>query len=111
MRETIHTLMDFQTKILAYRVWLSKHRQVAYTQDEIYLMEEVLKNESALDKLEEEFVNFMNSVDMGEVEKVMQNLELMQTEYQFSYEDQRKSIKEVIGKDFTVEEILEWGER
>lgn len=110
MKETIHTIMDYQTKILALRVWLSKHQQVAYTQDEIYLMGEVVEKQSLLNGLGESLVKFLEDVDMDAVERIMQDKELLQSEYQFTYEDQRKSIKEVINKDLTVEDLLEWGE-
>lgn len=111
MKKTVNTIMDYQTKILALRVWLSKYKQVAYTQDEIYIMEEVLGKESKLYELQDEMIEFLTTVDNDEVEKILRDKELMQSEYLFTYEDQRKSIKEIINKDFTVEDLLDWGEK
>ena len=106
--EIIKELLERQTEVLALQVWIKSNRQIGYTQNQTDKMFAVLTRESLLDKKSQELMEFIEEHHSEELMAIITNRDLMQAEYKFTLEQQKEVIKNTIGLNYTVEELMEW---
>lgn len=110
-KDIIKEMLERETELLALQIWIKTKRQLGYTQDQVDLMFAVLTRESLLDKKFQELQEFIEEHHSDELMSIITNRDLMQEEYKFTFEQQKEVIKNTIGLNYTVEELIEWAEK
>lgn len=88
------------------KVKVKQNHQIAYSGDDMYKMMEFVKYQDQLEEFEKNFVEFIEAneehLDMEELHKLAE-LE----EYKVTSERQKELSKELINKEYTVDELIE----
>ena len=105
--EQIKEICRVQHKMVVAKYFVSK-MPLAYTQDDIGLLERDLKIRTIADESEKEMVNLLNKYGEDAIKNTFDDKEYLQKEEnRFTFEEQRQATKEVIGKELTLEEVFE----
>lgn len=109
MRNEVAKICKIQCQILALDLLL-RDAPIAYTGNDICRMEQDMANISKKDSLVQDINSFVCSFsedDSHVLMGIMQDPVLLKTDYLFTVEEQREAIKEVIGKDLSIEELYD----
>lgn len=105
--EEIKQICELQHKIVVCRVLINK-MPMAYTNDNVHQLEKDIQIRAKHDEYSEKMMELISKFGSEVVGDTFSNKELLQKpENKFTFEDQRKATKEVIGKELTLEEFLE----
>ena len=97
-------LFELGTKQTMCKLYLARHKKIAYTQDEVSEMFKNIKVEENLKQIEEEMFNLVskNQKLFDDIDK----LKKIAKENLVSFERQRELSRECIGKKCIVEDLI-----
>lgn len=105
--EQIKEICVVQHKMTICQILISK-MPIAYTQDTIYQMEKDLKIRSMYEDLQQDLSKLITKYGADCIGATFSDKEyLKKPENRFTFDEQRKATKEVIGKELTLEEVLD----
>lgn len=113
-KNTLHTIMSYNTKVVALQMYLAKFEQIGYTSDEIDIMMAVMEVKYVLHEVLEEYQEFLDSLtkqEKDELEKLgnkMENDPEIREYYQYKDEQTRHDIKEVLNTDKSLSELIDY---
>lgn len=113
-KEKFHTIMSYNTKVVALQMYLAKFEQIGYTSDEIDIMMAVMEAKHVLHEVIEEYQEFLDSLtkqEKDELEKLGEGLKNdpeIREYYMYKQEQTREDIKEVLNIDMTINELAEY---
>lgn len=106
-KDIIIKINELKTKEILCKLYLAKHRQLGYTNDEVGTMMKNLEIEGKLNDIEDEIGKLvMDNKDYFESVSV-EHLQELSSQYKITFDDQRKYAKEILGFETTVEELAE----
>ena len=105
--EQVKAVCNAQHKMMICDILISK-MPLGYTNDTINEMKRDLDIRVQKEGYEKQMKELIDEIGNAEIIKCFSDKEFMQKEEnRFTFEDQRKATKEVIGKEYTLEEFIE----
>lgn len=106
--EQIHEICKLQHKITVCEILISK-MPLGYTNADIAALERDMNIRSMHESCTRALNEIITSVGMEAIGATFGDKEIMtKPENRFTFEEQRQATKEVIGKELTLEEVLEY---
>lgn len=103
----IKEICKLQHKMVVAKIMI-KNMPVAYTNDTIYQMEKDLKIRAIGEECGTKMAELINKYGNEIIENTFSDKEYLQKdENKFTFGEQKQATKEVIGKELTLEEVIE----
>lgn len=105
--EQIKEICALQHKMTICQILISR-MPMAYTQDTMYQMERDLKIRSMYNDLQQDLSKLITKYGADCIGATFSDKEyIKKPENRFTFDEQRKATKEVIGKELTLEEVID----
>ena len=106
--ELLDKFFELKCKQMLCKLWLMAFAKPGYVNDEIGLCMKHMEVQSKLENLEDEMMKFLVTNRDELLNKYSkEDLDAYCQEYKISLERQKELAKEVLGKEWTIEELLE----
>lgn len=104
-KQILVNFFELKAKQLICKLWLLANQRPGYTQEDIYLLEKVLKVQSKLEKVEDEILklltdneSFISSLDLEDM--------AARQEFKVSFDKQKEFSKEMIDRETTIDKLF-----
>ena len=104
--EVIKKIQNIQLR-MTFLIGELRQKKIAYTSEEVKLMEKMLSFESQLQEAQKELRKQIDTWGKETLTEVFTSKETMQKDYLITVEMQKSVAKEILGYEITVEDYLE----
>lgn len=106
--KTLDEFFEIKCKQMLVRLWLMAFAKPGYVSDELGLLERHMQVEAKRQEVNDELVKFLTEHKKEfEDDYTMDDLNKYCQEYKVSIERQKEISKELLGKEYSIEELME----
>ena len=110
--KTLDQFFELKCKQMLLKLWLMAFAKPGYVSDELGLLERHMEVEAKRESVDDELMKFLTEHKKEfEEDFTMEDLNNYCQEYKVSIERQKEISKELLGKEYSIEELIEKIER